>query len=83
MPWGELGGEQGEPVCVAVSRVFGDKAAELPLVATCSHARRRGHARVMLTAFEDLLTLVSHMLPRCPCSSWSRLLLGAMSSCCD
>lgn len=49
---------QAEPVCVAVSRVFGTQAAELPLVATASHARRRGYARIMLAAFDDVLAQV-------------------------
>ncbi|KAK9814033.1 hypothetical protein WJX73_009674 [Symbiochloris irregularis] len=44
-----------EPVCVAVSRVFGEQTAELPLVATATQARRKGHARVLLAAFEGVL----------------------------
>ena len=48
---------------MAVSRVFGAQAAELPLVATAAHARRRGHARVMLAAFEELLAQVCPLQP--------------------
>ncbi|BDA40764.1 probable chromodomain-helicase-DNA-binding protein 4 at N-terminal half [Coccomyxa sp. Obi] len=44
---------RGKPVCSAVFRVFGGRMAEVPLVATRLGARRQGHARVLMTAFED------------------------------
>lgn len=53
--------QQEEPVCVAVSRVFGSQTAELPLVATATGARRKGHARVLLAAFEGVLKEVRRL----------------------
>ncbi len=47
------GVRQGKPVCSAVFRVFGGRMAEVPLVATRLGARRQGHARVLMSAFED------------------------------
>ncbi|CAL8466932.1 g6468 [Coccomyxa elongata] len=44
---------RGKPVCSAVFRVFGGRMAEVPLVATRLGARRQGHARVLMSAFED------------------------------
>lgn len=44
---------QGKAVCAAVFRVFGPQLAEVPLVATRLYARRQGHARVLMNAFED------------------------------
>ena len=38
-------------------RVFGPQMAEVPLVATRLEARRQGHARVLMDAFEKLLRL--------------------------
>ena len=49
MPWGA----QGKAVCAAVFRVFGPQMAEVPLVATRLEARRQGHARVLMDAFES------------------------------
>ena len=43
---------QGKAVCAAVFRVFGPQMAEVPLVATRLEARRQGHARVLMDAFE-------------------------------
>jgi GNAT superfamily N-acetyltransferase len=43
---------QGKAVCAAVFRVFGPQMAEVPLVATRAEARRQGHARVLMDAFE-------------------------------
>lgn len=43
------------PVVAAVARVFGSELAELPLIATALAARRQGHARVLVRAFEQLL----------------------------
>ena len=43
-------------VCVAVLRIFGAQLAELPLVATRPDARRQGHAKVLVTALEALLS---------------------------
>ncbi len=40
-------------MCSAVFRVFGRQLAEVPLVATRLGARRQGHARVLMAAFED------------------------------
>lgn len=34
-------------------RVFGPRMAEVPLVATRLGARRQGHARILMTAFEN------------------------------
>lgn len=45
----------GKPVVSGVARVFGRDLAELPLIATSTAARRQGHARVLVTAFEDAL----------------------------
>jgi N-acetylglutamate synthase-like GNAT family acetyltransferase len=47
-------GVQGKAVCAAVFRVFGPQLAEVPLVATRLYARRQGHARVLMSAFEGL-----------------------------
>ncbi|KAL3153902.1 hypothetical protein ABBQ32_013467 [Trebouxia sp. C0010 RCD-2024] len=46
---------QGRAVCAAVFRAFGAQLAEVPLVATKADARRQGHCRVLMTAFEVLL----------------------------
>ena len=46
-------GAQGKAVCAAVFRVFGPQMAEVPLVATRLEARRQGHARVLMDAFES------------------------------
>ncbi|KAK9810346.1 hypothetical protein WJX72_009121 [[Myrmecia] bisecta] len=46
---------KGKPVAAAVFRVFGPQLAELPLVATRLTARRQGHARVLIRAFEAML----------------------------
>ncbi|CAK0734199.1 hypothetical protein CVIRNUC_000397 [Coccomyxa viridis] len=43
---------KGKAVCAAVFRVFGPQMAEVPLVATRLEARRQGHARVLMDAFE-------------------------------
>jgi len=48
----EDGNVQGKAVCSAVFRVFGPQMAEVPLVATRLEARRQGHARVLMDAFE-------------------------------
>ena len=48
-----LGLRQGKAVCSAVFRVFGRQLAEVPLVATRLGARRQGHARVLMNAFEE------------------------------
>ncbi|KIY93292.1 hypothetical protein MNEG_14670 [Monoraphidium neglectum] len=53
---------KGRAVCVAVLRVFGPQLAELPLVATRPDARRQGHAKVLVSALEALL---SRMGVRC------------------
>ena len=52
--WVSLSGAclQGKAVCAAVFRVFGPQMAEVPLVATRLEARRQGHARVLMDAFE-------------------------------
>lgn len=47
---------QGKPVAAALVRVFGHQLAELPLVATRYAVRRQGHARVLMTAIESLLS---------------------------
>lgn len=46
---------QGKPVAAALVRVFGQRMAELPLVATRYAVRRQGHARVLMNAIEGLL----------------------------
>ena len=51
---------QGRAVCAAVFRAFGAQLAEVPLVATKADARRQGHCRVLMTAFEVLLKEVRH-----------------------
>lgn len=51
---------QGRAVCAAVFRAFGAQLAEVPLVATKADARRQGHCRVLMTAFEVLLKEVKH-----------------------
>lgn len=50
---------QGRPVCAAVMRAFGAQLAEVPLVATKADARRQGHCRVLMQAFEAILKKVS------------------------
>ena len=50
---------QGSPVCAAVFRAFGAQLAEVPLVATKADARRQGHCRVLMAAFETILKEVS------------------------
>lgn len=45
----------GEAVAAATMRCFGAHLAELPLIATKLTARRQGHARVLMDAFEALL----------------------------
>ena len=66
---------QGRAVCAAVFRAFGAQLAEVPLVATKADARRQGHCRVLMNAFEVLLKEVKHIvgntprhtvLPACP-----------------
>ena len=52
---------QGRPVCAAVMRAFGAQLAEVPLVATKADARRQGHCRVLMQAFEAILREVSLM----------------------
>jgi GNAT superfamily N-acetyltransferase len=49
----EVSSVQGKAVCAAVFRVFGPQMAEVPLVATRLEARRQGHARVLMDAFEN------------------------------
>ncbi|GAQ87364.1 PHD finger family protein [Klebsormidium nitens] len=46
----------GKVASCAVIRVFGNKLAEMPLVATSLDARRQGHCRALMTATEWLLT---------------------------
>ncbi len=46
---------EGEPVAAATMRCFGAHLAELPLIATKLTARRQGHAKVLMKAFEELL----------------------------
>lgn len=50
---------QGRPVCAAVMRAFGAQLAEVPLVATKADARRQGHCRVLMQAFEVILKKAS------------------------
>ena len=50
---------QGRPVCAAVMRAFGAQLAEVPLVATKADARRQGHCRVLMQAFEAVLKKVN------------------------
>lgn len=52
---------QGRAVCAAVFRAFGAQLAEVPLVATKADARRQGHCRVLMTAFEVLLKEVRQL----------------------
>ena len=52
---------QGRAVCAAVFRAFGAHLAEVPLVATKAGARRQGHFRVLMNAFEVLLKEVRHI----------------------
>ena len=52
---------QGRAVCAAVFRAFGAQLAEVPLVATKADARRQGHCRVLMNAFEVLLKEVRHI----------------------
>jgi len=40
-------------------RAFGNMLAEVPLIATRLDARRKGHARYLMTALEDLLAQVT------------------------
>ncbi len=42
-------------MAAAIVRVFGPQLAELPFIATKHNARRQGHCRVLLRAFEGLL----------------------------
>ena len=51
---------QGRAVCAAVFRAFGAQLAEVPLVATKADARRQGHCRVLMSAFEVILKEVRH-----------------------
>lgn len=53
---------QGRAVCAAVFRAFGAQLAEVPLVATKADARRQGHCRVLMSAFEVLLKEVRRIL---------------------
>lgn len=46
---------EGQPVAAATMRCFGAHLAELPLIATKLTARRQGHAKVLMQAFEELL----------------------------
>lgn len=55
---------QGRAVCAAVFRAFGAQLAEVPLVATKADARRQGHCRVLMSAFEVLLKEVRHTLSK-------------------
>lgn len=45
-------------VCSAVCRAFGTILVEVPLVATRTAARRRGHARVLMSALERFFSQV-------------------------
>ena len=45
-------------MCAAVMRAFGAQLAEVPLVATKADARRQGHCRVLMQAFEHILKQV-------------------------
>jgi hypothetical protein len=68
---------QKHPVCALVMRAFGNMLAEVPLIATRLDARRKGHARYLMTALEDLLAQVTtSMIPPAPTSctqSWTYL----------
>ena len=52
---------QDRAVCAAVFRAFGAQIAEVPLLATKTETRRRGHCRVMMHAVESLLKQVTHI----------------------
>ena len=57
---------QGRAVCAAVFRAFGAQLAEVPLVATKADARRQGHCRVLMSAFEVILKEVRQaVVPHC------------------
>ena len=49
---------QKHPVCALVMRAFGNMLAEVPLIATRLDARRKGHARYLMMALEQLLAQV-------------------------
>ncbi len=55
---------QKHPVCALVMRAFGNMLAEVPLIATRLDARRKGHARYLMTALESLLAQVTHLTHR-------------------
>lgn len=46
---------KGKPVVSALVRICGPAMAELPLIATKTTARRRGHARVLVNLFQGML----------------------------
>ena len=62
---------QGRAVCAAVFRAFGAQLAEVPLVATKADARRQGHCRVLMNAFEVLLKEVTHTVHFLPSQQYS------------
>ena len=54
----------GQLVAAVVLRVFGQGAAELPLVGTDPQVRREGHCRALMTAVEGLLREAQVRIPQ-------------------
>lgn len=50
---------QKQAVCALVMRSFGDMLAEVPLIATKTTARRKGHARYLMDALGNVLAEVT------------------------
>ena len=57
------------PVVAGVARVFGEELAELPLIATKQDVRRQGHAKVLVSAFEEMLRLAGVVRLTLPAAS--------------